>query len=93
VGETGKAILELLSKPGRIDAVSKGLSHIEGLDVEKEIQLLQQKGLLFQEGERFLTLVLEGDHGSRKPLMSTQAKLPSAAAIELNITDRVPVIV
>jgi ribosomal peptide maturation radical SAM protein 1 len=91
VGETGKAILEFLSKPGRIDAVSKGLSHIEGLDVEKEIQLLQQKGLLFQEGERFLTLVLEGDHGSRKPLMSRQAKLAGAAAIELNITGTAPV--
>jgi ribosomal peptide maturation radical SAM protein 1 len=91
VGETGKAILELLSKPGRIDTVSKGLSHIEKLDVEKEIQLLQQKGLLFQEGERFLTLVLEGDHGSRKPQLSRQVQLPSAAAIELNTTDTVPV--
>jgi len=90
VGEKGKAILEFLFKPGRIDAVSKGLAHIDGLDVEKEIQLLQQKGLLFQEGERLLTLVLEGDYGSRKPLMSRQAKLPSVAAIELNSTDRVP---
>jgi ribosomal peptide maturation radical SAM protein 1 len=93
VGETGKAILDFLSKPGRIDAVSKGLSHIEGLDVEKEIQLLQQKGLLFQEGDRFLSLVLEGDHGSRKPLMSGHAKLPSAATIESNITDKGAVLV
>lgn len=93
VGETGKAILDLLSKPGRIDAVSKALSHIEGLDAEKEIQLLQQKGLLFQEGDRFLSLVLEGDHNSRKPLMSGQAKQSNTTVSELNITDSRPVLV
>lgn len=93
VGATGKAILDFLSRPGRIDAVSKGLSHIEGLDAEKEIQLLQQKGLLFQEGDRFLSLVLDGDHNSKKPAMSGQTRLPRAAAIESNITDRGAVLV
>jgi bacteriocin maturation radical SAM protein 1 len=93
VGETGKAILDFLSRPGRIDGVLKGLSHIQGLDIEKEIRLLQQKGLLFQEGDRFLSLVLEGEHSSKKPKMSGQVRVSKATTIESNVTDRGPVLV
>jgi ribosomal peptide maturation radical SAM protein 1 len=93
VGEAGKAILNFLSKPGRIDAISKGLSHVEGLDVEKELHTLQHKGLLFQEGERMLTLVLEGDHGSRKPPLSRPAHLPNAIPVRSELVDIVPLLV
>lgn len=91
VGKTGKAILELLSRPGRIDTLSKGLADVEGLDIEKEIQLLQQKGLLFQEGDRLLSLVLEGDHGSRKPQLSRHTQVRTTAPAGVNVTEKMPV--
>jgi hypothetical protein len=64
VGEIGKAILDHLVKPTRIDDVIKVFSAREVVDVTRQITILQEKRLLFQEGDRLLSLVLYGEHGS-----------------------------
>src|SRR5262249_2909966 len=64
VGETGKAILGHLSRPTRIDDLTKVFSALEGVDVAKQIALLQEKRLVFQEGDRLLSVVMYGEHGS-----------------------------
>ena len=54
----GKEVLERLNKPKRLAVLAGELGHLENIDVEKEVKALQQNGLLFQEGERFMNLVL-----------------------------------
>lgn len=58
ISETTREILAYLNSPRRISNISKELGHRPGLDAEKEVAYLQQKGLVFQEHARFLSLVL-----------------------------------
>ena len=60
VGETGKAILQHLEKPTRIGELCKVFS--PELNVLEEFAGLQEKGLFFQEEDRFFSLVLDADH-------------------------------
>jgi ribosomal peptide maturation radical SAM protein 1 len=62
VGETGKKILDLISKrPRRLGDLTKALADIEAIDPPKEVQSLQEKGLVFQENDQFLSLVVNGN--------------------------------
>jgi ribosomal peptide maturation radical SAM protein 1 len=54
----GKDILNFLDKPRHIGDVHKETGRQLGVDAEKEITALKEKGLIFQEGDRFLSLVL-----------------------------------
>lgn len=58
VGDVGRQVLEHLTKSRRITDLAADLSHIPNLDPDKEIAFLQDRGLVFQEGERFMSLVL-----------------------------------
>ena len=58
VGEIGARVLECLNKPKRLGDVANELSHSSNFDPAKEIALLQSKGLVFNEGERYFSLVL-----------------------------------
>jgi len=58
ISEVSRQMLELADKPKRLDDFAKEFSHITDFHAEKEVSLLQEKGLLFQEGERFFNLVL-----------------------------------
>ena len=58
VGPIGKRVLECLSTPKGSGGVAEALKDIPNLDAEREIALLQYRGLVFQEGPRFLSLVL-----------------------------------
>jgi hypothetical protein len=51
-------ILELMSKPQRLSNLNAEFGHLPGFDAEAEVALLQEKGLLFQEHDRYLSLVL-----------------------------------
>jgi radical SAM superfamily enzyme YgiQ (UPF0313 family) len=51
-------ILELMSKPQRLSNLNAEFGHLLGFDAEAEAALLQEKGLLFQEHDRYLSLVL-----------------------------------
>jgi hypothetical protein len=59
ISEVSRQILELANKPKRLDDLGRELSHLADLDLEKEVSFLQQKGWLFQEGERYFNLVLD----------------------------------
>jgi ribosomal peptide maturation radical SAM protein 1 len=62
VGEIGKKILDLISKrPRRLGDLTKALADIEAIDPPKEVQSLQEKGLVFQENDQFLSLVVNGN--------------------------------
>ena len=59
VGAVGREVLEYLSdRPKELGDVAKKMSHISGFDPVREVAALQAKGLVFQEGERYLNLVL-----------------------------------
>lgn len=51
-------ILERLIQPTRIPDVIKHFAEV-GLDVSKEIESLEARGLVFREGDRLLSLVLK----------------------------------
>ncbi len=59
IGEVGREALQLMhSKPKRISELAKALVHIPDLDPAHLMETLRAKGLVFQEGDRFLSLVL-----------------------------------
>jgi hypothetical protein len=58
VGEVGKRVLQALAeKPRRKADVASMLSDVAGFNIEREMDFLQSRGLVFQEGERYLNLV------------------------------------
>jgi hypothetical protein len=60
IGDAGRELLEFLAKPKHLDDVIKtfGAGHGEGTTAL--LDGLRKAGLIFQEGERLLSLVLEG---------------------------------
>jgi hypothetical protein len=66
VGATCAQLLDLMeAKPKRKGELSRELAHVPHLDLEKEMAWLQERGLLFHEGERFISLVLPKEPTSR----------------------------
>lgn len=61
VGAAGKQALEQLSKKKTIPDLARILSHIPNFDAAKEVAFLQKHGLVFQEHDQFLSLVLSKD--------------------------------
>ena len=66
VGPVGKAILNHLSKPTRIEDLVKVFSAEYGGDISRQIEFLQAKDLLFQEGDRLLSLVIDPRNQKRQ---------------------------
>ena len=63
VGEVGKQVLEFLSnKPGRIGTLTAGLPNLSDIDFSKEVDSLRDRGLVFEEGERYMSLVLPREY-------------------------------
>jgi len=59
IGQVGREVLTYLNdKPKELGDLAKKMSHVRGFDPEREVAALQAKGLIFQEGERYLNLVL-----------------------------------
>jgi ribosomal peptide maturation radical SAM protein 1 len=59
IGEAGRELLAYIDgKPKELADVAKRMGHIPGFDPARELAALQAKGLIFQEGERYLNLVL-----------------------------------
>ncbi len=51
-------VLKQLATPRTLAGLASSLSHIGGFDLQREVGLLQERGLLFQEDGRFLSLVV-----------------------------------
>lgn len=58
IGSTGRLVMDSLAAPCSLDRLAARVAHLQGVDAEKEIDALQRRGLVFQEGNRFLGLVL-----------------------------------
>ena len=54
----GVRVLNFMTKPQRVVNVTDAMGHQPGFNAAKEVAELQAKGLLFQEEDRFLSLVL-----------------------------------
>ncbi len=61
LSDAARQALEQLSKVGRIADLNTRLSHIPNFDGAREVALLQELGLVFQEHDRYLSLVLPSD--------------------------------
>ena len=57
----GKKVLEKITKPTRIDTLYLKLEDVTRSDVEKAVTFLKDRGLLFQEGQRLMSLVFPDD--------------------------------
>lgn len=64
IGEVGVRILNLLSDTKRMGDVANEFRDVAGFDAAKEIADLREKGLLFHEDNRFISLVLTNGHAS-----------------------------
>ncbi|KPL20953.1 MAG: hypothetical protein AMJ93_10755 [Anaerolineae bacterium SM23_84] len=52
-------VLKQLATPRTLAGLASSFSHIAGFDPERQVGLLQARGLLFQEGGRFFSLVVD----------------------------------
>ncbi len=77
--EAGAQLLRLLSQRGHRMADIARQAHIDPVQAEDEITRLQSQGLLFEEGGRFLSLVLEEEEAA-----AILARRPAAADIGLH---------
>jgi len=69
-------VLEHLATAKRFGNLAAELSHIPGLDLEKELAFLRSRGLIFEEGDRFLSLVLPAKpsfHKNRQKKIAAKA--------------------
>jgi ribosomal peptide maturation radical SAM protein 1 len=67
VGQVGKRVLDYLAQPRRLSDLTSAFSDVPGFDAERKLALLQHRGLIFQEGDRYLSLVMPGDTAKLKP--------------------------
>ena len=58
ISDVSRQVLELLSKRQRVGNLNDELGHLPGFDALREIEILQEKGLIFNERESYLSLVL-----------------------------------
>jgi ribosomal peptide maturation radical SAM protein 1 len=59
----GKHVLDQLAKPSTVERLVASSGAFDGAELEREVTSLQERGLLFQEDDTFMSLVLP-----RKPL-------------------------
>jgi ribosomal peptide maturation radical SAM protein 1 len=72
ISEAGLEILRACNKANRVAQLKAQLGHLPYFDAEKEVAYLQERGLLFQEHERLLSLVLPhqpGEHDRSQQLL------------------------
>ncbi|MBI4861023.1 MAG: RiPP maturation radical SAM protein 1 [Candidatus Riflebacteria bacterium] len=99
VGPMGRRVLELLEEPRRACDLAQALGSSSEADVEAELSRLDGLGLIFREGERFLSLVLphdpppmsliEGCSAARKATSDTcRARTPLVATVHSDSRSR-----
>lgn len=81
LGEKGTLVLQHLAKPTRIEDLSKTFERLHKMDISEEVAGLEEKGLIFQEGDRLFSLLLEDKYGSRRLVSSEQAAQHPASAM------------
>lgn len=74
VGEIGKQVLQQLAKPKRIDKLAAELEHIPDFNPEKPLDGLLEKGLVFQDGDRYMSLVFPKEPPQLSPDFMTRSR-------------------
>ena len=74
VGEVGKQLLEQLIKPKRIDKLTADLQHIPDFDPERQLSFLHEKGLVYHDGDRYMSLVFSKEPSKLSPDYMTRAR-------------------
>ena len=67
LSDVSKQLLDALDQPLRKAELAAKFQDIPHPDIEQEIAFLQERGLLFQEGERFLSLVIPVENSTPPP--------------------------
>jgi ribosomal peptide maturation radical SAM protein 1 len=57
IGSVGRDVLDALARPSRYEALESKLLHVSASDLESAVSRLQELRLLFQEGDRLMSLV------------------------------------
>jgi hypothetical protein len=65
ISETTKQFLQYLDQPHKKADLLKQFAHLSHSEIEQEITFLQNRGLLFEEDERFMSLVLPSEPARR----------------------------
>lgn len=61
LSDTAAQLLEFLNKPKRLADMQAAFNHVARFDAGREIAALQDRGLVFEESERYMSLVLPQD--------------------------------
>ena len=64
LGETSIKLLQFLAERKRLDEIESALTRVPDFDVRQELSLLSERGLVFEERGRYLSLVLAEDSGA-----------------------------
>ena len=88
ISDAGLQVLRACNKANRIAQLAAQLGHLDDFDPAKEVAYLQERGLLFQEHERLLSLVLPHD-----PSSGSSSELPADEVREsgTGVSDSAPV--
>jgi magnesium-protoporphyrin IX monomethyl ester (oxidative) cyclase len=78
ISDTSKRVLQYLDQPHRKADLIKQFDHLSHLDIEQEIAFLQDRGLLFEEDDRYLSLVLPGEPSTSSPAVRKKVELQIA---------------
>ena len=74
VGEVGRQVLEQLIRPKRVDKLTADLQHIHDFDPEKHLSSLFEKGLVYHDGDRYMSLVFSKEPPKLSPDYMTRAR-------------------
>src|SRR5262249_30081305 len=74
--KTTRQILQYLDLPHKEADLLKQFPHLSLTEIEQEMAFLQDRGLLFEEDERFMSLVLPGQPSANAPLVHKKSELP-----------------
>jgi ribosomal peptide maturation radical SAM protein 1 len=69
LGEDAVRLLQHLTVPKKISDL---MTHFNHVDVEKEMLTLQQKGLVFEEDKRYLSLVIQNQEQDQEQILSPE---------------------
>jgi ribosomal peptide maturation radical SAM protein 1 len=76
IRETTKQILQYLDQSHKKADLLKQFNHLSPAEIEQEIAFLQDRGLLFEDDERFMSLVLPGQLSTSSPVVHKKSELP-----------------
>jgi len=78
ISETTQRILQYLDQPHKKADLLKQFDQFSPAEIEQTMVFLQERGLLFEEDDRFMSLVLPGKPSGGLPVVRTKSELPIA---------------